>query len=294
MPVDYRYHIGSFVAIFVALLLGILIGIGLAPDSAELARVAGELRTEYRETREAKEDELEALRGENREYDALARETVAAIVSGRLAGRRVAIVLSHQFGDDPLPDNLRALLKQAGATVTSTIVITPDFVSLPRRVRETVAERLSLYPPPGVHFRTVIAQAIARDLAQGRPELILDVYSSGLLRSTADSDYTLRPDAVLFVGGHDSPQDAAPERIDLPMIEELTGLGVRVVGCESRDVAISCVPLYKTKQIATVDNADTLAGRLAVVLAVAGVEGHFGVKDTRDRFLPEIPPAGGL
>lgn len=294
MPIDYRYHIGSFVAIFVALLLGILIGIGLAPNPEELARIAGELKTEFQETREAKEEELNALREENREYDELAREAVGAIVRGRLADRRVAIVLNHHFTDDPLPDNLRALLREAGATVTSTVVITPDFVSLPARVRDRISERLSLYPAPGVHFRTVIAEAVAKDLAQGRAELILDLYSSGLLRTTADSDYTLRPDAVLFVGGYDSPQEAAPERIDLPMIAELTGLGVRVVGCEARDVAISCVPLYKTKEIATVDNADTPAGRLAVVLALAGAEGHFGVKDTRDRFLPEIPAAAGL
>jgi len=76
------------------------------------------------------------------------------------------------------------------------------------------------------------------------------------------------------------------------MIEELTGLGVRVVGCEPRDAAISCIPLYKTKDIPTVDNADSLAGRLAIVLALAGADGHFGVKDTCDRFVPDIPLQG--
>ncbi|UCC68218.1 MAG: copper transporter [Armatimonadota bacterium] len=293
MPIDYRYHIGSFVAIFVALLLGILIGIGLSFSPEELARVQEELRADYQETREFKQEELHALREANREYDSLARKTVPAIIGQRLSGRRVAIVLDHEFGRDPLPDNLRALLRQAGATVTSTTTITPDFVSLPTAVRQNVSERLSLYPPPGVHFRTIIAQSIAKDLAQGRPDLILDLYPSGLLRFTADSDYTLPPDAVVFVGGLNSPQDAAPERIDLPMIEELTGLGVRVVGCEARDASISCIPLYKTKDIATVDNADTPAGRLAIVLALAGADGHFGVKDTRDRFLPDISLEAG-
>ncbi len=290
MPIDYRYHIGSFVAIFVALLLGILIGVGLAFSPEELARVQAELRADYRETRKFREEELRSLREVSREYDSLARETVSAIIAGRLSGRRVAIVLNHEFGRDPLPDNLRALLTQAGATVTSTTTITPEFVSLPASVRHRVSERLSLYPPPGVHFRTIIAQHIAKDLARGRPELILDLYSSGLLRFTADSDYTLPPDAVLFVGGLNSAQEGTPERIDLPMIEELTGLGVRVVGGEARDAAVSCIPLYRTKKISTVDNADSLAGRLAVVLALAGADGHFGVKDTRDRFLPDIPP----
>jgi len=293
VPIDYRYHIGSLVAVFLALLLGILIGIGIAPNPEELARVRAELKEDYRQTREHKENEIRALREANREYDALSRETVSALVRGRLEGKRIAIMLDHQFGRDSLPDTLRALLKEAGATVTSSTTVTPQFVTLPTSVRQRVSERLSLYPPPGVHFRTVIAESIAKDLAQGRPDLILDLYSSGLLRFTSDSDFTLRPDAVLFVGGLDSSEQAAPERIDLPMIQVLTGLGVRVVGCEARDAAISCIPLYQAVQVPTVDSVDTLAGRLAVVLALAGAEGHFGVKETRDRFLPEISRQGG-
>ncbi len=293
MLIDYRYHVGSFVAIFLALLLGILIGVGLAPNPEELARHVKDLKADYRETREAKEEELSALRQANSEYDALARKTVAATVYDCLSGKKVAIILDHHFGSDPLPDNLRALLKQAGATITSTTTVTRDFVTLPVAVRQKVAERLTLYPPPGVHFRTLIAERIAEDLARGRPELILDLHTSGLLRSSADSDYTVRPDAVLLVGGHASSQDASPERIDLPMIEQFTDLGLRVVGCEASEAPISCIPIYKAKGIPTVDNADTLAGRLAVVLALAGVDGHYGVKDTADEFLPEIPLLSG-
>jgi hypothetical protein len=293
VPIDYRYHIGSFVAIFVALLLGILIGVGLAPNPEELNRVVKDLKADYRAAREAKEVELRSLQEANREYDELARMTVAATVHGRLAGQRVAIILDHQFVRDTLPDNLRALLKQAGATITSTTIITSDFVTLPPEVRTHVSERLSLYPPPNVHFRTVIAEAIAKDLAEGRPDLILDLHASGLLQSATGSKYNQQPDAVLLVGGYGSSQEAAPERIDLPMIEKLTSLGVRVVGCEAREAPISCIPLYKTKGIPTVDDADTLAGRLSVVLALAGADGNFGVKDTRDYFLPKIPLSSG-
>jgi len=292
MPIDYRYHIGSFVAIFVALLLGILIGLGLAPNPKEFERNVAMLKEEYRQTREHKATELEALQETNREYDMLTRETVAAVVKDRLAGTRVAIVLDHDFGSDPLPDNLRAVLKQAGATVTSTTVITRDFVTLPPEVRQKVSQRLSLYPAPGVHFRTLIAQALAKDLARGRHELILDLHAGGLLASAADSDYTLRPDSVLIVGGTTSPTQASPERIDLPIIQELTTAGIRVVGCEPREAAASAIPTYKAAGVPTVDNADTPAGRLAVVLALETADGHYGTKDTADSFLPPIPPPG--
>lgn len=292
MPIDYRYHIGSFVAIFIALLLGILIGIGLAPNPEELNQVVTRLKEEYRQTQQANEDELRRLRQARGEYEALSRETVAALISGRLVGRRVAIVVDHDLAGDPLPDNLRALVKQAGASLTSTTTITRDFVALPDPVRRTLARRLSLYPPPGVHFRSLIAEAIARDLARGRNELIRELHANGLLKSSADSSYQAPVDTVLLIGGPHSPEQASPERIDLPLIAELTRLGVWVVGCESSQAESSSIPLYKSKGIPTVDNADTLAGRLTTVLALAGTEGHFGTKETADRLLPDLSPAG--
>ncbi|MBN1460520.1 MAG: copper transporter [Armatimonadetes bacterium] len=292
MLVDYRYHIGSFVAIFFALLLGILIGIGLAPSPDEFADQVAMLKEEYRQTQEEKAEELQALDQENREYDMLARETVAAVIKDRLAKQKVAIVLDRDFGHDPLPDNLRATLKQAGATVTSTTTVTKAFVTLPQPVRSQVAERLSLYPPPGVHFRTLIAQAIAKDLALGRSKLLLDLHASGLLVSSADADYTMAPDAVLILGGAASSEDSSPERIDLPLIQELKQRNIRVVGAESRGASVSVIPTYKAAGVPTVDNADTPAGRLAIVLTLAGADGHYGVKDTADSYLPPIPSPG--
>lgn len=289
MPIDYRYHIGSFVAIFLALLLGILIGIGLAPSPTEFEQRVALLQEEYRETREEKKEELAVAESSLREADTLAKETAAAIIAGRLGGLRVAIILDHGSGRDPLPDNLRALMQEAGATLVSTTTITRSFVSLPVELKREVAQRLSLYPPPGVHFRSVIAESLAKALARGEPELVHELEAMGLIKSSADSDFRSRVEAVLLVGGPATPQDASPERIDLPMIEEFARLGIRVVGCEPREAPISCVPLYKAKGITTVDNADTTAGRLAIVLALAGGDGHFGVKETADRFLPEIP-----
>jgi hypothetical protein len=291
VAISYRYHVGSFVVILLALLLGILIGIGLTARPEEFDQKIADLRQEYANTVRARQQDLETLQGELRQSELLNREAVAALVQNRLSGKRIAIVLDHEFGHDPLPGNLRALLQQSGATVTSTTTVTHEFVTLPTEVRERVAKQLLLYPPPGVHFRSLIAQSLAHDLAGRKDALTRKLLSEGLLRASADSNYRTSVDAVLVVGGLQAASDAAVERIDVPLIEELTRLGVRVVGCEAHTAAVSCIPLYEAKATATVDNADTSAGRLAVVLALAGAQGHFGVKETADRFLPPIPPA---
>lgn len=296
MAISYRYHVGSFVVILLALLLGILIGIGLTARPEEFDQRIADLKRQYADTVkavEAREQEVESLHGELRQSELLAKEAVSALTHNRLSGKRVAIILDHEFGRDPLAGNLRALLQQAGATLTSTTTVTRSFVTLPVTVKEKVAKRLLLYPPPGVHFRSLIAQSLARDLARGRDPLINDLVAGGLLRSSADSSYRAPVDAVLLVGGLEAPSDAAVERIDVPLIEEFTKLGVRVVGCEASTAPVSCMPLYHAKVIPTVDNADSTAGRLAVVLALAGADGHFGVKGTADRFLPPIPLDSG-
>jgi len=293
MAISYRYHVSSFVVILLALLLGILMGIGLTARPEEFDQKVADLKREYASTVAARQDELKATQEKLRQSELLNREAVSALVEGRLSGRKIAIILDHEFGHDSLPSNLRALLQEAGASLTSTTTLTRDFVTLPTAVRERVAKRLLLYPPPGVYFRSLLARSLARELAGGRDALINELVASGLLRSSADSDYRVRVDAVLLVGGLKAASDAAVERIDIPLIEELTKLGVRVVGCEGHAAPVSCVPLYRAKAIPTVDNADTPAGRLAVALALAGADGHFGVKETANRLLPPIPPAGG-
>ena len=292
MPIDYRYHIGSFVAIFVALLLGILVGIGLAPDPAYIDKAVAQLKQEFSQVQKEKEAELKALRQEKDLGDSLAKEAVAGVIRDRLQGRRVAIVLDHDFGHDPVPDLLRALMKQAGATLVSTTTITNDFVALPEPVQRKAKEWLGISPPPGVHLRSLIAERMARDLAQGQSDAISELQSLGLVKSSADSRYDLPVDSVLLVGGAPPGSQASPERIDLPMIAELTRLGVHVVGCESSGAEQSSIPLYKSKGIPTVDDADLLAGRMAIVLCLAGAKGHFGVKDTADRFLPVLATSG--
>ena len=39
---------------------------------------------------------------------------------------------------------------------------------------------------------------------------------------------------------------------------------------------------------ASVDNVDQLAGKVALVLALDGADGNFGVKDTADSLLPDL------
>lgn len=292
MAIDYRYHLASLLAVFVALLLGILIGIGLAPNPEELDQVVSNLRKQYEQTRNEKAEDLARAEDELGEATAVGKAAVASVIEGRLQGRQVAIVLDHEFSRG-FAEDLGGWLTQAGARVVSTTTVTRRFVTMTEADRARLSQRLLFYPPADTPFRAALAQALARDLTSGRERLTASLEANGLLRIGPGSRSSMRPDTVLIVGGADAAGEVLPEQIDVPLIGELQRLGARVVGCETGAAKLSCIPHYKARGITTVDNVDRLSGRLAVVLALAGAQGHFGTKDTADDLLPDIPPYGG-
>jgi Copper transport outer membrane protein, MctB len=64
----------------------------------------------------------------------------------------------------------------------------------------------------------------------------------------------------------------------------------RPVGVEALETDPSQVGWYEDEEIASVDNADTSAGRLALVVLLAGgrPEGSFGYKDSAESALPDL------
>ncbi len=63
---------------------------------------------------------------------------------------------------------------------------------------------------------------------------------------------------------------------------------VRVVGAEREDTDPSSIEFFDEQGLATVDSIDQLPGKVALVLALDGADGNFGVKDTADSLLPDL------
>ena len=290
MAIDYRYHLASIVAIFIALLLGIMIGIGVAPTNpAELKRIVTDIRNSNEQTQQFKAEELVRTQQQLDEVSEMGKVTLPVVIAHKLDGQKIALVIDHEFPGEFI-ESIRALFTQAGAEVISTTTITKNFITMPDTVRQQISSRLLLYPPADVPVQTTLAQTIAREIATVRAGLIPNMESIGLITTSSDSSYTSRPDAVVLVGGANDTAEVLPDLIDVPFITEVQRFGVRIVACESGDSLISCIPNYKAQGITTVDNVDRLAGKLSLVWAVAGAEGHFGAKDTADQLLPELKP----
>ena len=86
-----------------------------------------------------------------------------------------------------------------------------------------------------------------------------------------------------------TPEQAeASAAFESGLIAGVTAVGVPVVGVELSNTEPSQVPWYKSQGISSVDDLDALAGQTALVYALAGSHGAYGVKSTADSLLPAV------
>ncbi|MDI6907959.1 MAG: copper transporter, partial [Thermoanaerobacterales bacterium] len=73
---------------------------------------------------------------------------------------------------------------------------------------------------------------------------------------------------------------------DIPLLDIFAKNKISVCGVEETSVPFSYMKDYQRRCTATVDNIDTVAGQFALVAAIAGQPGNYGVKETAESLLP--------
>src|SRR3990172_7095680 len=99
MPIDFRYHAVSLIAVFLALVLGILMGFALM-NPVETKQFVEAVKKDNERTRLENKEELEDLRQQYAASQTFEKMLLPLAIKGRLADKRVAIVLDHDSGRD--------------------------------------------------------------------------------------------------------------------------------------------------------------------------------------------------
>jgi hypothetical protein len=87
-----------------------------------------------------------------------------------------------------------------------------------------------------------------------------------------------------------SPADAQTlSDFQTGLLAGVTASGIPTVGVELSTTDPSQVSWYRSQDIASVDDLDKLAGRTALVFALTGAQGSYGIKSTADSgLLPRV------
>jgi hypothetical protein len=283
---DFRYHAVSLAAVFIALVVGLLLGVAIG-DANLVSNAERNLRNSLQSDLNRARSDASTLRGQlslRAQYESAA---YSDLVANRLAGKRIGLIFLGG-GSDQVNGLLRTALQSTGGQLVLVAVmrdpVDPAAVSAGATGTRyaQLTSNPSLLRPFGVR--------IGKQLALGGH--LLAQLQSALLSSY---NGTLGPlDAVVVMrntAGITGTQAQAQTTFESGLSAGLAAARVPVVGVETSSTNPSQIAWYSQQNFSSVDDLDDLAGRTALVYALAGAHGAFGLKPSAQALLPTPPAA---
>jgi hypothetical protein len=288
--IDLRYHIYSLAAVFFALAIGIVIGTSFSrrlPANANerhtIQRYENSMRVLKREIESVSQSAAQKEKIAEK-YEEFCRAILPIVAKGRLINRNVVIV---QTGDyDEIVGYAKTALEAAGARITSVIDIDRSF---PFDNNERVARVLTdcgLTSPDPAKATDRLLGAMAEMLFNADYSYLPTKLEKHGVAKFTNSSFPTKARLFVLVGGATSENTNTSSIVDHRLIQAIARQNVTVVGCEGSSTIASYVPAWSKAGIATVDNADSAIGQIALICALNGEKAHFGTKETADRFIP--------
>jgi hypothetical protein len=288
MGYSARYHAASLIAVFIALAVGILVGAEFGGDALTNTRrdLEHSLVGNLQDARSRADD----LNADLNRADEFAERVYPVLTRERLLGRRFAILALGNLPSDITGEVEEALAPTGGRLVGVGVVREPaDINGLAEDLAQTRLADLRTNPDA----LTELGTGLGRQLVVGGT--LPEVVRGHLFSRTSGSFGGL--DGVIVV--RDQPEDLGPaqrektNQLEAGLMNGITRTRVPAVGVETSTDDTSNVPFFQSSDLASVDDVDLKAGQLAMVFAMLGADGSFGVKGSADQLLPDLLTEGG-
>jgi hypothetical protein len=287
MGYSARYHAASLIAVFLALAAGILIGAQFGGDA--LTDTRRDLERSLVGNLQDARSQADELNGELNRSNEFAERVYPVLTRDRLRGRRLAIVALGGLPGDVASDVEDALGPTGARLVGVGVVREPvDVNGLAGDLAKTRFANLRANPD-GL---TELGTGLGRQLVIGGtlPEVV-----RGQLFSRASGTFGAL-DGVIVV--RDQPSDLGPVQrqkageLESALMSGITATRTPAVGVETSTAEASSISIFQSNDLSSVDDIELPAGQLAIVFAMLGAEGSFGVKSSADRLLPDLLTEG--
>lgn len=288
MGYSARYHATSLVAVFLALAIGILIGAEFGGDA--LTNTRKDLEHSLTGNLQDARERADELGGKLALSDEFANRVYPALVRDRLDGRRIGILAVGELPGDTSSAVEDALGPTGARLVGIGVVREPvDLQGLAADLSKTRFADIARNPDTLTTFGT----GVGRQLVRGGTLL---ERVRGQLFSRASGNFGAL-DGIIVV--RQQPEDMGPvQRTSAGQLESALMSGIAstlapAVGVETSMAEPSSISFFAGNDLASVDDVDLAAGRVATVFGLLGAEGSFGIKGSADRLLPDLlAPAG--
>ena len=292
-------------AVFLALAIGVLMGTTVV-NQGVIDTLRAQANNAVRRSDVLRKEILD-LRAQVRDQDSFALSAEPWLLGSQLLNRRVALVTAE--GVDPAEvDGIRRALGDSDATVMGVLQLTLKMRLDSEAERAQLAEVLGLSAsatPAGLQEET--ARQLAQRLDEGpsvsdATDVLETLVTAGFVAGRDQTNLGLDgvggPDqAILVLSGGSTEPIVQPDSFFVPLVAALAQIAHPTAAVEPQDSTYPFVPLIRedgtiNNPVVTVDNGDTIFGRIGLVLAVknlleTGRGGHYGVKAGSSGLLPK-------
>ncbi|MCC2671098.1 MAG: hypothetical protein K0Q72_3569 [Armatimonadetes bacterium] len=293
--IDLRYLGITLIAVFLSLAIGMMTGSALGgPDKRDAAYEG--LRNQFdllRTENQRVQDENDLVRRRLNAREQALRELQSLAIRNRLAGSTVGVVICGPPSERAYWSELEAALRAAGAQIGPVVRIPDALREIPAEARGRFELAWEDAGTSGLDSAYQPARWVVRALARGGTAQRLEELAS-LTGIELRGDYRTPVRRLLVLASvpdtNRAAQVTAGDVPEVPTVDAARSEGLRVVAAEPEEAVVSAVDSLRQRlNVPTVDNIDTAAGRISVVLALAGENGQFGSKPGAAR---PVPPLG--
>ncbi|WP_416197928.1 MAG: Copper transport outer membrane protein, MctB [Sporanaerobacter sp.] len=283
---NMKFYVISIVSIFLALAIGIYIGFSLdANEFIEEQRddLVTKLEEKFdylKEENQNLKDEVDILELENSQYANFSELIYPEIIKNRLAGLKVAII---ETNDEYIYSGIGKTLGMAGADVVSIVTIKDKFLN------EELLKEIYSNGEENIEIKGNIIDKGIEDLTNaiisGNNKEIIELYGEyGLINMVGSADEPV--DYIVIAGGSEKEDFDRINYLDRKIVEVSKRSETPIIGIEKTKVNFSYISEYKNYRISTVDNVDTVIGKVALIMAMEGRPGYYGVKPSAESLIP--------
>jgi hypothetical protein len=288
---DLRYHVASLAAVFLALVIGILVGVGISDrglvDSANRSLLKQRVAQLQSQLDAASKNSALSQR-EQRAAQVFMTESYPVLARNRLRDKRIALVFVGST-DSGIRSTVERTLTDSGALESRfrSLKLPLDLKTIESNLR---ASQVGAAYAGRSKLQT-LGQALGDELVAGGETPLWDALTDTLVEERVGG--TKEPVDGVIVVRTVPPQHGVTSKFLRGMYQGLDSAAVPAVGVETSNSATSAVDAFRAGGLSSVDDVDKPAGKLALVLLLAGAPGgQYGIKSTADQSLPPFPVRG--
>lgn len=286
---NIKYYVLTVVSIFLALAIGIYIGFMFDAQDILISQkedIVSQLEERFdylEEENKAVREEISRVTKENEQIKEFNRAIYGEVIKNRLSGVKIAII---ETSEDYIYKGISQTLEVAGAEVTSITTIKNNIDSNIDLLKSAYEMATGVETDANNVLKLTIDK-IASDIISGEDSRALETFKNeGLIDITGT--YLTPIDYVIIAGGRKEEDEKRFEVIDERIIDICKESNVPIIGIEKENVSFSYIDKYKNNRISSIDNVDSIMGRVALVLAIDGRPGNYGIKPSAESLVPNL------